>query len=224
MFSGQRMTSPVVINIIIANVVAWLAIFLWKDSGISAQILNYGALNWVESPIFRVYQVFTYMFLHVDLWHLFFNMWALWMFGRILEYEIGSRRFFIYYMTCGIGAGLIQLLAGWAVGQYLLSEPVISQDAATVMAGFISPTIGASGAIFGLLLAFGLMHPNSRIMLLIPPIPMKAKWFVLIYGLLEVFLVLLPMQTGIAHLAHLGGMLWGFLLLWWWKRKREIYY
>jgi membrane associated rhomboid family serine protease len=224
MFSGQRMTSPVVINIIIANVVAWLAIFLWKDSGISAQMLTYGALNWVEAPEFRVYQVFTYMFLHVDLWHLFFNMWALWMFGRILEYEIGSRRFFIYYMTCGIGAGLIQLLAGWAAGQYLMSEPIISDDAATVISGFIYPTIGASGAVFGLLLAFGLMHPNNRIMLLIPPIPMKAKWFVLVYGLLEFFLVLLPMQTGIAHLAHLGGMLWGFLLLWWWKHKREIYY
>ncbi|MFI3319492.1 MAG: rhomboid family intramembrane serine protease [Rikenellaceae bacterium] len=195
----NQMSPPVVLNLIIINCLALMATTIFPI------IYHYLALFDVTSPAFKLYQVVTYMFLHGDLSHLFFNMFALWMFGRNLEYELGSKRFLTYYMACGVGAGLIQLAVG-----------------------FLSPfsiTVGASGAVFGILLAFGLMHPNARIMLLIPPIPMKAKWFVILYGLLELFLgVRGGAMDNVAHFAHLGGMIWGFLLLTYWKYKGEIRY
>jgi membrane associated rhomboid family serine protease len=139
------------------------------------------------------------MFLHGNHTHLLFNMFALWMFGRQLEYDLGPRRFLTYYMACGVGAALIQLVVGWGEPEGL--------------------TVGASGAIFGVLLAFGTLHPNAMIMLLIPPIPMKAKWFVIIYGLIELSLGVFSHGSSIAHFAHVGGMLWGWLLIRWWRRK-----
>src|SRR5574344_1557733 len=156
-------TPPVVLNLIIINSLMLLATTLLP---VGDTILQHLALWSVYSPDFHTYQIVTYMFLHGNFSHLFFNMFALWMFGRSLEYELGSRRFLTYYMVCGIGAGLIQLLVGWLSASYGL-------------------TVGASGAVFGLLLAFGVMHPNAIIMLLIPPIPIKAKWFVIIYGVVE---------------------------------------
>ncbi len=151
------------------------------------------------------YQVVSYMFLHGDLSHLFFNMFALWMFGRTLEYDLGSKRFLTYYMVCGIGAALLQL----AIGAFYP----------------FSLTVGASGAVFGLLLAFGVLHPNVTIMLLIPPIPIKAKWFVVLYGALELYLGWRnnPMDN-VAHFAHIGGMLWGLGLLYYWKFRRKIWF
>lgn len=140
------------------------------------------------------------MFLHANLEHIFFNMFALWMFGRTLEYELGSRRFLIYYMVCGVGAALIQYLTALALGEL----PLL--------------LVGASGAVMGLLLAFGVLHPNAVIMLLFPPIPMKAKWFVIIYGVIELLLGWRGVGN-VAHFAHVGGMLWGFLLLYYWKQR-----
>ena len=131
------------------------------------------------------------MFLHASVEHIFFNMFALWMFGRTLEYELGSKRFLIYYMVCGVGAALIQLATAYLTGEMPIQ------------------LVGASGAVMGLLLAFGVMHPNAVIMLLIPPIPMKAKWFVVIYGVIELFLGWTGFGGNVAHFAHVGGMLWG---------------
>ena len=164
------------------------------------------------------------MFMHADVWHLLFNMYALWMFGRVLEYEIGSRRFFIYYMVCGIGAALVQMGVGYLEYSSMAAEAT-SVPQLIELAKFANiPTIGASGAVFGLLLAFGLMHPNNVIMLLIPPMPIKAKWFVIVYGLLEFFFGVSGVASGVAHFAHLGGMLWGLALLLWWKKQRKIYF
>ncbi len=193
------MAPPAVLNLLILNSLALMASTLFP-------MLNYYlGLHTVQSDWFQPYQLVTYMFLHGDLSHLFFNMFALWMFGRTLEYELGSQRMFTYYMVCGIGAGLLQL----AVGLFMP----------------FSLTVGASGAVFGLLLAFGVMHPNATIMLLIPPIPMKAKWFVVLYGLLELFLGWRNSAAdNVAHFAHLGGMLWGFILLWYWKKKGKIFF
>lgn len=220
MFVGQKPSSPIVNNLIIANVVVLLAMTLLP---IEDTLVEYCALFNSESPFFRPFQIFTYMFLHADFWHLLFNMYALWMFGRVLEYEIGSQRFFIYYMVCGMGAALIQLGVGYMEFQQF--GQITSLEEAQALGRLLStPTVGASGAVFGLLLAFGVMHPNNVIMLLIPPIPLKAKWFVLIYGLLEFFFGVSGVASGIAHFAHLGGMLWGFALLWWWKRQRKIFY
>ena len=217
MYQARPATPPVVKNLIIANCVALLATELLPFG--DAIIERFALFN-VVSPLFHSFQVFTYMFLHGGVSHLFFNMFALWMFGRTLEMELGSQRFFTYYMVCGVGAALIQLGVSYAEYAHLL-------DAAGVYAAsrlLAIPTVGASGAVFGLLLAFGMLHPNATIMLLIPPIPMKAKWFVIIYGLIELLLIFLQANDGVAHFAHLGGMFWGWLLMLWWQyRDRNRY-
>ena len=196
-------TPPVVLNLIIINALMLLATELLP---VGNRIVGALALFNVESPLFHSYQLVTYMFLHGGFSHLFFNMFALWMFGRTLEYELGSKRFLTYYMVCGIGAALIQYFTALAFGELPMS------------------LVGASGAVMGLLLAFGVMHPNAVIMLLIPPIPMKAKWFVVVYGVIELFFGISGRMDGVAHFAHVGGMLWGFLLLYYWKHKGVIRY
>ena len=217
MYLQRNITPPVVKNLIIANCVALLATTLLPFGD---DIIERFALFNVESPLFHSYQVFTYMFLHGGVSHLFFNMFALWMFGRQLEYELGSQRFLTYYMVCGIGAALLQLGVGYA--EYM--HAVDARGFYEAMYLLRVPTVGASGAVYGLLLAFGVLHPNNVIMLIFPPIAMKAKWFVVIYGLLELFFGLSGYQAGVAHFAHLGGMLWGLALLYWWRKKRKIFF
>ena len=196
-------TPPVVKNLIIINVLVYMATALLP---VGNEIIRFCALWFGASPFgeFHSYQFVTYMFLHASVEHIFFNMFALWMFGRTLEYELGSKRFLIYYMVCGVGAALIQLATAYLTGEMPIQ------------------LVGASGAVMRLLLAFGVMHPNAVIMLLIPPIPMKAKWFVVIYGVIELFLGWTGFGGNVAHFAHVGGMLWGLLLLQWWKRNGTI--
>lgn len=205
--------SPAVYNLLIANVVAYLATMLLNTNSVYALF----ALFPTDSPLFHIWQPVTYMFLHGGFSHLFFNMFALWMFGRGLEAEMGTKRFLVYYFVCGIGAALVQLgIAFIDINNYDTYQALYSY--------LLTPTVGASGAVFGLLLAFGMMHPNDIIMLLIPPIPIKAKWFVVIYGCIELFLIIINAQDGIAHFAHLGGMFFGWLLLVWWRWRRRFYY
>lgn len=194
-------TPPVVKNLLIINALVFLATSLLP---VGNQLTHYGALA-LGMPWFHTYQYVTYMFFHGNFEHLFFNMFALWMFGRTLEYRLGSQRFLIYYMACGIGAALIQ----YGVALLLGELPMM--------------LVGASGAVMGLLLAFGVLYPNATIMLLIPPIPMKAKWFVIIYAVIELFLGWRGVGQ-VAHFAHVGGMLWGLLLLYYWKRRGTIYF
>ncbi len=164
-------------------------------------IVNF-ALWPVGTPLFQPWQLLTYGFLHSPtyLGHIFFNMFGLWMFGRDLERMMGPKRFLTYYLTCVIGAGIVQLIVAGTQGG-------------------IYPTLGASGGVFGILLAFGLAFPNRMVMLLIPPIPMRAKYFVLIFGLLELYLGVSGNAPGVANFAHLGGMLFGFLLIQYWKKS-----
>lgn len=154
------------------------------------------------APRFEPWQLLSYSFLHGGLFHLLLNMYALWLFGSRIEFAWGSRAFGIYYFVCVIGAGLVQLF-------------VASQG---VAAGEVYPTVGASGGVFGLLLAFGLTYPNERLMLIFPPVILKAKWFVLIYAAVELYAGVTGTLAGIAHFAHLGGMLFGLLLLWYWGK------
>jgi membrane associated rhomboid family serine protease len=149
-------------------------------------------------PGFQPWQLLTYGFLHGGLTHIAFNMFMLWMFGRELELVYGPRRFLIYYITCVVGAGIVQLIVA-------------------MLQGGIYPTVGASGGVFGLLLLFGMTFPNRMIMLLIPPIPMKAKYMVILFGVVELSLGLSGRAPGIANFAHLGGMLFGFILIQSWK-------
>jgi membrane associated rhomboid family serine protease len=151
---------------------------------------------------FEPWQLLTYGFLHGNWGHILFNMLALFMFGAPLEYTWGQKRYLSYYLVCMVGAGLCQL----AVGAWMMAN---GSD------GY--PTIGASGAIFGLLLAYGMLFPNQRVMLLIPPIPMKARTLVIVYGLFELFVGFTGLQPGIAHFAHLGGMLFGWLMIRYWR-------
>ena len=199
-------TPPVVQNLIIANCVLYLAVRLIP--AVNYFCAEYLQLWWTDAfnaPEFHSYQFVTYMFLHAGFGHLFSNMFALWMFGRTLEYELGSQRFLTYYMVCGIGAALIQIGVASLFGESLT-------------------LLGASGAVFGLLLAFGVLHPNNMIYIIPLPFPIKAKWFVLGYAVLEILLGWSPLNTGVAHFAHVGGMLWGLLLLFWWRKKGKIFF
>jgi membrane associated rhomboid family serine protease len=166
-------------------------------------LFSLNASQYWSGAQFWPWQLLTYGFLHSrdTLAHLAFNMLALWMFGREIERLMGSRRFLIYWVVCVVGAGLIQLLV-------------------SVVTGVPSATLGASGGVFGLLLAFALAFPNRMIVLLIPPIPMKAKYFVLIYGLITLYMGFSGSGSGVAHFAHLGGMLFGYILIRYWSNPK----
>ena len=197
-------TPPVVKNLIIANCIIFLAMSLIPN--VNLFFSEYLQLFWFGSPYYHSYQFVTYMFLHGGFWHLFSNMFALWMFGRTLEYELGSRRFLIYYMICGIGAALLQMGIASLTGEIYFS------------------LVGASGAVMGLLLAFGVMHPNNMIYIMPLPFPIKAKWFVVGYAVLELLLGWSGADSGIAHFAHVGGMLWGLGLLFYWRKRGKIWF
>lgn len=154
-------------------------------------------------PPFRPWQLLTYGFLHGGIAHLFFNMFALYMFGQAIEELMGTRRFVVYYLVCVITAALAQL----AVQKFM---------------GVARPTVGASGGVFGLLLAYGMAFPRNKLMLLFPPIPMPAWLFVTLYGLIELYLGLFGRNSNVAHFAHLGGMAGGLVLLLYWRSQRRI--
>lgn len=157
---------------------------------------------------FEPFQIVTHMFMHGDLMHLFFNMFALFMFGPAIETAWGPKRFLFYYFITGFGALFLHLFVKWIEIEFLGGSPFLVNI----------PVLGASGAVFGLLAAYGMLFPNNTLMLIIPPIPMKAKYFVMIYAAIELFMGLGPFNTGIAHFAHLGGALFGVLLILYWRR------
>lgn len=217
-----KQTPPITKNLIIINCLMFLAQYVFRQRGID--ITDYLGLHYVLAPDFGLYQLVSYMFLHGNLTHLLFNMFSLWMFGRIIEHVLGPRRFLLYYFVCGIGAGICQEL--WQTGDYFISGLAAWDGLINTGYGVITKaqylnlwtTIGASGACYGILLAYGMTFPNERIMLLIPPIPMKAKYFVAGYAAIELFAAF-SSNGNIAHFAHLGGMLFGFLLLLHWRRN-----
>lgn len=196
---------PVIKNLLIINGLAFLAtvsLFTGALTPIGEMLFPYLALFPIGSGNFFPWQLVSYMFLHASLGHIFFNLFALWIFGQAIENLWGSKRFLIYYMLTGIGAALIHM---W-------------------ISGGGAPTIGASGAVYGILLAFGMMFPDKYIMLLIPPIPIKAKYFVAFYGAIELFSGLTRSNSGVAHFAHLGGLLVGFILIKVWGLKKPSQY
>ena len=220
MFEQRSNTPPVVMNLLVANVVVFLAWQLIPEKMLSLPLYSID-LRYPEDTLFKWWQPLTYMFMHGGFSHLFFNMFSLWMFGRSLEWEMGAKRFLIYYSVCGIGAAIIQL----GIAQIDLAQTALFSS--SWIHYMQTPTVGASGAIFGLLLAFGMLHPNAIITMIFPPISMKAKWFIVIYGALELFLGVSGRMDNVAHFAHLGGMFWGWLLLLWWHyrdRRRNTYY
>ena len=222
---------PVVKNLIIVNALVFFAQNIFGNAAFGP-VNNLFALHDVRSIFFRPHQLITHMFMHGGWGHLFFNMLALWMFGSILENVWGSKRFLIFYMLSGLGAAALHLGSLYieltdqiaqleSMGPHLQNTEQFQQ----LLANVNSPTVGASGAVFGCLAAFGYLFPNSLVYLYLF-IPIKAKWFVIIYAGLELWLgVSNSAGDNVAHWAHLGGALVGFLLvLYWNKRNRRRYY
>lgn len=266
-FSG---IPPTVKILIILNVVMYF-LSLFIEQGLHVDMANLLGLHLPQSVYWGPWQYITHMFMHGSFSHLFFNMFALFMFGRILETVWGAKRFLLFYFVCGIGAGALNSLVGWFEIQRMLGQYAAFQASPdpTLLADFVNhqlahpapwiwevidnwinnpasteymaagkqlfqqiidlkvniPMIGASGAIFGILLAFGMLFPNTELYLMFIPIPIKAKYFVLGYGLLEIFLGLQNNAAdNVAHFAHLGGMLFGFFLIKYWSRNRRKFY
>ena len=190
---------PVVTKyVLIANIVCWMLDVLLARVGIN--VSGIFGLYYVTSPFFHFWQPLTYMFMHANLSHIFCNMFALWMFGPVIENEWGSKKFALYYLVCGLGAAITQEVV-WAL-----------------MGGSMGVTIGASGAVFGILFAFGWLFPDIPLFLFFIPIPIRARVFVTLYAAFELFAGLAPTSgDNVAHFAHLGGMLFGWLLILCWK-------
>ena len=217
--TGFKVLPTVVKHLLIINVLMYLATFTLTRFNIN--LTDILGLHFFKASDFRIYQIFTYMFMHASFGHLFFNMFALWMFGNTLENLWGSKRFLLFYMVCGLGAGLCQELV-----QYIQYATSLAQYSSVNLGGHIvtmdtylnmMTTVGASGAIYGLLLAFGMMFPNSMIYFYFL-IPIKAKWFVIGYAVIELITGLTGVDN-VAHFAHLGGMLFGLLLILYWKKN-----
>lgn len=218
-----KQTPPITKNLIIINALMFFAQYVFEQRGVDlAQMFG---LHYFMAEDFRPWHAVTYMFLHGSFTHLFFNMFSLWMFGRIIEGVMGEKRFLTYYLVCGLGAAFCQEL--WQLGEYAMiwdkyySHLPFWPNEIVQMQLNSWTTIGASGACYGILLAFGMTFPNERILLLIPPIPLKAKYFVFGYAVIEL-LASFSSNSNVAHFAHLGGMLFGlFLLLYWHKQQRN---
>lgn len=234
---------PVVKNLILANVVFLIATFVLEQMNIDLYTIL--GLHFPLSEKFRLHQIFTHMFMHGGLTHIFFNMFALYMFGRVLENVWGPKRFLIYYLVTGLGAAALHSFVNFLeyesvvsklspeqvayvkeVGYQIYSEGKNFSDPLLSKMNLIlnTPTVGASGAVFGVLLAFGMLFPNTELMLLFPPIPIKAKYFVMGYGALELYLGLAQPGSNVAHFAHLGGMLFGFFMIRYWNKNSKRFY
>lgn len=213
-------------NLLIVNVVVFLATYLFRTMGVDLN--NVLGLHFFLAPDFHIYQLFTYMFAHGGFSHIFFNMFALWMFGCIVERTWGAKKFLTYYIVCGVGAGLFQELAQFAIASEQLPHFTLAQTmkVANANAAFLNlwTTVGASGAVYGILLAFGMLYPEERIFIFPLPVPIKAKWFVMGYAAIELFMAYSSTGDGVAHLAHLGGMVFGFFLIRYWRRHPDIRY
>ncbi len=216
---------PVTKNLIIINALCWLATVVLK-SRFGIDVVQYLGLHYVQASDFNVVQLVTYMFMHdtSSISHMFFNMFSVFMFGRVIEQAWGARRFLVYYFVTGVGAAVIQQLAWTFDLRDLIFSGYTSVDTGMGVlpyAEFINHfiTVGASGAVFGILLAFGMLFPNAELYMMFIPIPIKAKYFVIFYGVAELFMgVGNFVGDNVAHFAHLGGMLFGYILIRYWKK------
>jgi rhomboid-like protein len=220
--------TPVVKNLLIINLICFIPFVVLSDNSYYGLVVNNLGVFYFDSPHFRVWQILSYMFVHGGWTHILFNMFALFSFGPILEYAIGPKRFFNLYFICGIGAALFQMLVQAfevhsMIGSFTLSNEVPINDPAIIaklQAIYAVPIVGASGAIFGLLVAFGMLYPNLELMILFVPVPVKAKYIIPIYIVFEIFLGFGQFAgDNVAHFAHLGGALLGFILIKIWRYK-----
>ncbi len=183
------------------------------------------ALFYPTSPFFHWWQPVTHMFMHGGFWHLFFNMYTLYFFGRVLEERWGAKKFLIFYFVTGLGAALVHTGVEWLQMNHWMAQVAEGSMAAQakIHALKMTPTVGASGAIYGVLMGFAMLYPDAILSLIFPPVSMKAKWFVLIFAGIELLTGVTGMGGGIAHFAHLGGLIFGYLLIMYWKKKHTLY-
>jgi membrane associated rhomboid family serine protease len=215
MFGNPMSQTPSVVkNLLIINGLMFLASFLFEEFMVATFSLFYPA-----SPLFHFFQLFTYMFMHADLMHVFFNMYALWLFGSMIERVWGGKKFLFYYLVTGIGAACLHIFV-----EYLNIRTLDIETYSKIITKiYYTPMLGASGAVFGVLLAFGMMFPHTVLQLIFPPIRLKAIWFVVIYGVLELFFIVTQTGAGVAHFAHLGGMIFGFILIKYWQYRGTLF-
>ena len=227
----------VIKNLIIINVLMFFASLIFGPI-----MTQYLAMYPFSSEAFRPYQLVTHMFMHGGGFNIFFNMYALYMFGRDTELAVGPKKFLLFYLVTGFGAVILHQVAGYFELQYALQQLSSEQTSLLFKDGFEyyaqgknfvdpalayansvmnQPAVGASGAVYGVLVAFGMLYPNRVLLLLIPPMPIKAKYFVLIMGAFELYLGFSMNQDNVAHFAHLGGAIFGFLMISYWRRTGE---
>ncbi len=223
----MRIIPPVTKNLLIINTICFLANIVLANRGVDLNSIF--GLHYIQASDFYIYQFLTYMFMHASFMHLFFNMFALWMFGGIMERTFGAKRFLTYYLVCGLGAALCQELS-----QGVMVYSLIAEQGATLsdmfnlsslyrMALNGMTTVGASGCIYGVLLSFGITYPEERMFIFPLPVPIKAKWFVMGYIAIELFMAMSQRGDGVAHVAHLGGMLFGYLMIRAWRKHSSAF-
>ena len=207
-------------NIIVINVLVMIMTSLNGDF-----MYEKFALFYPTSPFFHWWQPVTHMFMHGGFWHLFFNMYTLYFFGRVLEERWGAKKFLIFYFVTGLGAALVHTGVEWLQMNHWMAQVAEGSLAAQakIHALKMTPTVGASGAIYGVLMGFAMLYPDAILSLIFPPVSMKAKWFVLIFAGIELLTGVTGMGGGIAHFAHLGGLIFGYLLIMYWKKKHTLY-
>lgn len=202
-------------NLVAINILMFIATLVNENF----MVANF-AMFYPASPFFKPWQILTHMFMHGGFWHIFFNMYSLLMFGSILERSLGTKKYLIFYFVTGLGAAALHTGVEWMQARVFIANAAV--DAYQQL--LVTPTLGASGAIYGVLIGFAMLYPQARLTLIFPPIPMTAKWLVIIFAAIELFSGINGIQDGVAHFAHLGGMLFGWLLIRWWRKHGNLYY
>ena len=207
-------------NLIIINVLMFIGTLVNQEAMFKAFALFYPT-----SPYFHWWQYITHMFMHGGWWHIFFNMYSLFIFGSVLERIIGEKKFLIFYFVCGLGAVALHTGVQYLQAQSYMAE--IAKGSRAAMEAYqtlkITPTVGASGAIYGLLIGYAMLFPNAKLTLIFPPVTLSAKWWIIIFAAIELVTGVTGVASGIAHFAHLGGMLFGFLLIRYWRKKGTLF-
>ena len=208
---------PVTRTLLIINVIMFVATLI--NPSVMKGLF---AMAYPAASDFRWWQPLTHMFMHDGWWHIFFNMYTLVMFGMVVEQALGTKKFLILYFVTGLGAAALHTGVEWLqVHKALASTDLAAQQ--TVIDLFRTPMVGASGAIYGVLVAFAMLYPEARMTLIFPPVTLDAKWMVIIFIGIELLTGITGTQVGVAHFAHLGGALFGFLLVWYWRKRGELW-
>ncbi len=215
-FNNNIPLPPVTKNLIIINVILFIATLINENF-----MIGTFALFYPTSPFFHWWQPVTHMFMHGGFWHIFFNMYTLLIFGGVVEQILGSRKFLVFYFICGLGAVALHLGVQYIQMHAFMQSAALGNFAAAGQVAAIkgTPTVGASGAIYGVLMGYAMLFPESRMTLLFPPVTLSAKWMVVVFAAIELITGVTGWASGIAHFAHLGGMLIGWLVILWWRKR-----